>query len=154
MGFQGYITIKGTKQGQFKGEKPGAAKGLIPILTLHNHISIPLDPTTGSSTGKLQHMPIMITKTWGAASPQFLEALFTNEVLSSVSMTFNQVGFDGKEATFFTIKLVNAVVCGFRQYVGSAPGLTDPANALEEISMTYQKIEVSNLPAGTSATGS
>jgi type VI secretion system Hcp family effector len=61
------------------------------------------------------------------------------------------VGSDGKQATFFTINLTNAAVVGMRQYVGSAPGLTDNANALDDISLTYQKIEISDTDAKTSA---
>ena len=93
----------------------------------------------------------MITKEWGAASPQFLEALWTNEILDTVSFTFNRPTSAGKEETYFSILLTNAVVCEIRQYVGRAPGLTDNANALEDISFTYQKIEVSDTVAKTSA---
>jgi type VI secretion system secreted protein Hcp len=74
-----------------------------------------------------------------------------SEVLTTVSLTFNRPASDGKEQTYFTILLTNALVVQIKQYVGSAPDLTDNANALEDISLTYQKIEISDIDAKTSA---
>jgi type VI secretion system secreted protein Hcp len=154
MALQGFIVVTGAKQGQFKGESTDPAQsGQIPIFGLQNNVSFPTDPATGAISGTIQHTPIVITKTWGAASPQFLQALFTNEVLTSVSMTFSQPAAAGKDETFFTINMVNAAVSGVRQYVGGVPALTDAANALEDISLTYQKIEFRDTIAQTSAVG-
>jgi type VI secretion system secreted protein Hcp len=153
MSFQGFIAVKGAKQGQFKGESTNPAQGdLIPILNFQNQVSLPIDHATGAASGTRQHTPIVVTKQWGAASPQFFQALVTSEILQTVELTFNRVGSDGNEATYFTIDLVNAVVVEIHQYVGSAPGLTDNPNALEDISLTYQKIKISDLDAQTSAT--
>ena len=152
MAFEAYATVTGKKQGQFKGESTDPKQSdLIPILAFQNHVSFSTDPATGAATGKSQHTPIVITKQWGAASPQFYEALLTNESLSTVSFTFDSPTSKGVEMTFFTIVLTNALVCGIRQYVGSSPGLTDQANALEDISLTYQKIEITDTIAKTSA---
>jgi type VI secretion system secreted protein Hcp len=152
MAFQGFMAVKGAKQGQFKGESTNApTSDLIPILNFQNQVSLPIDPGTGTASGKRQHTPIIVTKVWGAASPQFYQALVNNEILQTVAFTFNRVGANGKEATYFTINLTNAVVVKIHQDVGGAAGLTDNANALEDISLTYQKIEVSDTDAKTSA---
>ena len=152
MAFQGFMAVKGVKQGQFKGESTSTPQSdLIPILDIQNQVSLPIDPATGAASGKRQHTPIIATKAWGAASPQFYQALVNNEILQTVAFTFNKVGSNGKEATYFTINLTHAVVVEIRQYVGGAPGLTDNANALEDISFTYQKIEVADADAKTSA---
>jgi type VI secretion system secreted protein Hcp len=152
MAFEAYATVKGVKQGQFHGEstKPKQTN-LIPIVAFQNKASFSTDPATGAATSKLQHTPIVITKQWGAASPQFFEALVTQETLSTVSFTFDSPTSKGVEQTFFTIVLTNALICGIQQYVGSAPGLSDAANALEDISFTYQKIEITDTIAKTSA---
>jgi type VI secretion system secreted protein Hcp len=152
MSFQGFMAVKGAKQGLFKGESTNPTQSdLIPILNFQNQVSLPIDPGTGAASGKRQHSPIVVTKAWGAASPQFYQALVNSEVLQTVAFTFNRVGSNGKVGTYFTINLTNAVAVEIRQYVGGAPGLTDNANALEDISLTYQKIEVADTDAKTSA---
>jgi type VI secretion system secreted protein Hcp len=152
MAFEAYVAVKGKKQGQFHGESTNPKQtSLIPIVAFQNQVSFSTDPATGAPTSKSLHTPIVITKQWGAASPQFFEALVTQETLSTVSFTFDSPTSKGVEQTFFTIALTNALVCGIRQYVGSAPGLSDPANALEDISFTYQKIEITDTIAKTSA---
>ncbi len=153
MAFQAFITVEGVKQGQFKGESTAAGQSaLIPIFNFQSQVSQPTDPTTGAASGKRRHSPITITKQFGAASPQFYQALVTGETLKSASITFTRHSPDGIEVTYFKILLTNAVVVGIHQFIGGAPGLTENANALEEISVTYQKIQITDLDAQTSAT--
>jgi type VI secretion system secreted protein Hcp len=151
MAFLAYMTVKGAKQGQFKGE--GTDPTHIPIVNFQNQVSVPIDPATGAASGKLQHTPIVVTKEWGAASPQFFQAAWNEEILTSVSISFSDKSASGTDTVYFTVALTNAVVVGIRQYVGSAPGLTGDSNALEDISLTYQKIEISDIPGKTSAAG-
>jgi type VI secretion system secreted protein Hcp len=153
MAFQGFITVVGERQGQFKGESTDANKpGPIPIFNFENGVSLPFDQATGSPTGTHVRDPVVLIKKIGAASPQFYRSLVTNETLTTVSVTFNQPNAAGTLAPFFTIVLTNASVVRIRQSVTVAPGLTDSANPLEEISLTYRKIELSDIDAATSAT--
>ena len=118
--------------------------------SLQNRVSLPIDPGTGAASGK-PAQPDRCHKGLGCSLPQFYQALVNSEVLQTVAFTFNRVGSNGKVGTYFTINLTNAVAVEIRQYVGGAPGLTDNANALEDISLTYQKIEVADTDAKTSA---
>ena len=48
-------------------------------------LDVSLDTATGHASGKRQYKPLTITKEWGAAPPQILEAAATSEVLATVS---------------------------------------------------------------------
>jgi type VI secretion system secreted protein Hcp len=151
MAFKAYVSIRGTKQGQFKGESSDPKSDLIPIVDFQNRVTLPIDLSSGTASGKRQHSPVTITKEWGASSPQFFQALSTSEILETVSMEFFRPASNGKEEVFFTIVLTKAFVCEIRQFIGSAPGSPDAANELEAISFTYQKIEIKDTIANTSA---
>src|SRR4249920_960420 len=71
-----YISVKGQKQGPFKGEAlQKGAEGKIAGLKFRHELMSPRDPASGLPTGKRQHRPVIITKEWGAASPQLFQAL-------------------------------------------------------------------------------
>jgi type VI secretion system secreted protein Hcp len=122
MAYEAYVSIKGTKQGQIKGEgTQGKRKDKwVPILSFHYSVQSPRDVATGLASGKREHKPIVITKEWGAASPQILQALTTNEVLSSVEIEFTKTD-RGHETVYQTIKLTNASIVAFGPHVGSTP---------------------------------
>jgi type VI secretion system secreted protein Hcp len=95
-------------------------------------------------SGKRQHQPIIFTKEWGAASPQLFQAAATNEILKNVAFDFHQGG-NGKPAEiFYTIKLTNASIVSIRQY-------EDHGKYLEDIALTFAKIEVEHRPSRTTA---
>lgn len=102
-----YVAIKGTKQGQFKGEAP--QPNLVDKIMAHKflyEVSSPRDIASGQASGKRQHKPMVIVKEWGAASPQLFQALVTNELLPEVLVDF--VGVDqrtGQEMLTHRIRL-------------------------------------------------
>jgi type VI secretion system secreted protein Hcp len=111
-----YVSIKGMKQGPFKGEVlQKGFEGKIAGLKFHYDVLSPRDPATGMATGKRQHKPVMITKEWGAASPQLFQALVTNEVLSEVVIDFVSVDPKGVMALSHSIKLTNAGIADISQ---------------------------------------
>ncbi|TDX02095.1 type VI secretion system tube protein TssD [Dinghuibacter silviterrae] len=138
-----YVTIQGNKQGTFKG-------GRIECVGFSYGISQPMDVGTGMVTGKRQHTPIVIVKRLDASSPQLLQAASSNESLKTVTIEFSRPG-EGK--AFQTIKLTNASVVKINQYGGTASPekLLPNGNVLEEISFSFQKIEVTNVDGKTSA---
>lgn len=84
-----FVSIKGSKQGQFKGELHEAGHTAeIGGLRLSMKLDVPQDAATGRASGRRQYQPLIITKEWGAASPQILQAAATNEVLTTVSLRF------------------------------------------------------------------
>lgn len=137
------VAIEGAKQGRFKGEGSGdALKEKLIGLAFEYEIKTPRDPATGAATGKRQHQPIVFTKEWGAASPQLFQAAATNESLKSVVFEFYPAAPGGASEPFYTIRLTNAAVSSIRQH-------TLDGRYVEEISLTFAKIEVEHKPSKT-----
>jgi type VI secretion system secreted protein Hcp len=138
------MTVQGAHQGKFKGETvdPHHTPGAIPVAALNYEIKAPTDPATGMVSGKRQHSPVVITKAWGASSPQFLEALVTNEVLSNVTLEFYRASPTGMEEVESTMKLTDAQVVDAKEVAAQG------ANQ-QEISLTFRKIEITNADGTT-----
>jgi len=124
------MTIEGTKQGVFPGAKAGGIAG----LRFSYAAMSPRDLASGQASGNRQHSPIVVTKMVGTASPQIFQALTTNEVLKSVLVVL-----PGEEGSGYTIKLSNATVSEIKQYTEELNGR---AVVLEDVSFTFQRIEV------------
>jgi type VI secretion system secreted protein Hcp len=152
MAYNFYISMEGVKQGRFKGEltdplhkdKMGGVEFGYGI-TVHN------DPVSGQASGKRQHKPIVIVKEWGAATPQILTALATNEVLKSVSLEFVRALPGGAEEVFQTIKLTGATVIDMQQYTSRQPSNID-AKELDRVEFAFHKIEITNKDGNTTFT--
>ncbi len=154
MAYEFYVTIEGTKQGKFKGESiRDKHKDKIEGLAFEWKVQSPRDIATGQASGKRQHMPIRITKEWGAASPQIVQALTTNEVLKSVLFEFIRTTADGAEEVHHTIKILNATISEVHPFISMTKHeeRTD-VHELEEVAFTYQRIEIENKPGKTMAT--
>ena len=133
-------TLRGGKQGKIEGIK------------FFYQLSSPRDVATGQATGRRQHSPITFTKEWGAASPQLVQAAVTNEVLRSVTFEFVKTNPNGQEITYETFTLTNATVASLKRYIATPAGSEQPdQRALEDVTLTFQKIEIKNTVAGTAA---
>src|ERR1035437_6118285 len=91
------VSIQGAKQGWFRGEGPGKASNppTMPLVNFRYELVIPRDPASGLPTGARQHKPIVITREWGPVTSQILQALLTNEVLTSVTVEFVKTNANG-----------------------------------------------------------
>jgi type VI secretion system secreted protein Hcp len=114
----GTITINGAKHGPF-------SQSPMVLIGLSHEIVSPRDPASGLPTGKRQHKPIVITKQMDSATPLFLDALLTNETLTSVLIGLSRGG-----QPLGTIKLTNASLASY-----------DLHGTTETWSLTYQRIE-------------
>jgi type VI secretion system secreted protein Hcp len=151
MAIQAFVSIKGTKQGQFKGESNKAnRKDWIPVVGFTMGLKSPRDAATGQATGKRQLEPVTFLKEWGAASPQGLTACSTNEVLTSVLFEFITTGPAGAELVGQTVTLTNATISEVLRATGgpgerpgsiSIPAGTD-TKGFETWSLTFAKIQV------------
>jgi len=150
MAQQMYVTIKGVKQGLFKGQ---GRDGKITLVSFEYEVVSQHDPASGQATGRRQHHPIVIRKEVDAASPMLFQALVTNEVLSSVNFEFLTSSQEGREVVDYTILLTNAMVALFRESVrtGEQGGPPVDSRRLDEVSFTFQKIEIVNLSGKTQA---
>jgi type VI secretion system secreted protein Hcp len=146
-----YISVEGTKQGKFKGETSmvKGPTGQSRVLKFSYGVISPRDVSTGQSTGKRQHKPIVITREPGAASPQFFTALVTNEALKPVVIRFLRGNVKtGVNELQQIITLTNPSISDFRQYVG------DDGRWLEDVAFTFQQIQIENHPGKTTAVDS
>lgn len=146
-----YITFEGARQGRFSGESQQPNRALQSEgLKYECQVEIPRDKNTGLPSGRRQYKPVVITKEWGAATPQLLEAMATGEVIKSVKMEFVKTLPDGTEEVWQTITLTGAQVVGINQ-------MTDEEGKgnyrqLEEISFIFDKIEVVHRASKNSVT--
>jgi type VI secretion system secreted protein Hcp len=157
--FEYYVLIEGTKQGMFANESArNNHASRVVGLNFDYLVTVPRDPATGISRGKRLHGPVVMTKEWGAASPQLFQALVSNELLKSVVFEFYQNSSQGEEELATTIKLTNATVTDIHQYSPSATNATggklSGANRrqLEDVSFTFGSIEIQHVPGKTMAT--
>ena len=157
MALQAWMSITGTKQGPFKGETTDATRKnkWMPVLGFSCNVTSPHDPITGMSSGKRSWTPITVIKQWGAASPQILTALTTNESLATVEFEFERTNADGTTVVYQSITLVNASLAAVNQSTANASS-PQPANSevnlseLEQLQFVFQMIEVSNQDGPTS----
>ncbi len=130
--FDTYITITGSRQGQFKGESGSDQIRLVSVVR-----DTPME--AAMPMGKRVHSTITITKKIDMASPKFAQALVTNEVLPLVVINFQ--GASGGEKTAQKIVLKNATILSVRKAGGN-----------EMITLDYQNIEVTWVKGGVSST--
>jgi type VI secretion system secreted protein Hcp len=157
MSMQAYMTVKGQKQGQFHAETTqNKLRDVIPILAMQMGVVAPRDVTSGMATGRRQYKPVMITKRWGAASPQALTACVTNEDLQDVTITFTQTNPMGQQYTSQTIRLTDANIIEIERFTRCQDGTLLLATnnvdtlELETWSLTFRKIEVDDNPTSIS----
>jgi type VI secretion system secreted protein Hcp len=98
------VMVKGQTQGNFS-DTP------IDVTAVAHEIVSPRDPASGLPTGKRQHKPIVLTMAWGPSTPRFLQALVTNENLTTFKLTL----IDNGQAVA-TIELTNASVAQFDEH--------------------------------------
>ncbi len=153
MAYEYYVSIEGAKQGKFKGESIREAwKEKIPAIGFEYEVKSPRDAASGLATGKRQHQPVTIVKQWGASSPQIFQALVTNELLKTVLFEFVRTNSNGEEQVFYTIKLTNATIVSFHPHINQQNSNSNDIPETEEVSFTFQKIELENKLAKTMAT--
>jgi type VI secretion system secreted protein Hcp len=150
MAYQFHVTVTGSKQGVFKGDSAkDKDKNKIIGLGFRYGASINVAAATGAATGKRQYSPITFTKQWGAASPQFIQALATNENLTVVLFEFTKITPSGEEKVYYTIKLIDARVSSLEQFSGNLSAIASSTAELDEISLVFHKIEIHSVDGNT-----
>jgi len=162
MALQAWISVKGAKQGQFKGEATVAARRdkWMAALGFTMGVIAPRDTASGQASGRRQYQPVTIVKAWGAASPQGLTACATNEVMTEVDIEFTRQSPTGQEVVYQTVRLINASFAQIARFTGRPDGSEDTPSAghtgtadmveLERWAFTFQKIEVHDNDGNTS----
>lgn len=153
--YEFYVTIIGAWQGRLPGEAPaGPHEGkLVGLAYDQASISPAAETGTGRRGGKLTLQPVRFTKEWGAASPALLQAIATNEALTSVVFEFVGTSDEGVQEVFHRVTLADARVVELRPFVDldAEPSSLMPLPPLEEVAIAYGGITVENLAHGTAA---
>jgi len=149
MSFQYYVSIKGQKQGQLKGES-SKSKGTdkwLPCTSFQYAVVSPVDAALGKPSGKRNHSPLVITRETDSASPVLFNARWNNEVLTEVVL---QKEFHGHITQRIT--LTNATISelghAFRPLSGEHSEHDN--DLLEQYKFTFTKILVENVAGSTS----
>ncbi len=131
--FDTYMTINGTRQGQFKGEQMSEK---IPVSSVSHNITM----ASRMATGRSQHGQITIQRMVDAASPKLMQAMNTHEPLNDVTIVFRTTGA-GAGKTVQTLNLKDALISSVR-----VSGRT------ESITIEYATIMVTWTDGGKTAT--
>lgn len=152
-----YVVVEGTKQGLFANESiVGNHPNRLVGRDFDYLVKVPRDVATGMVSGKRQHGPVVLTREWGAATPQLFQALFSNEVLKAVTFEFYQTNQNGEEELGGLVKLTNATVVEIHQHgSASSGGAQHPTGLdtrrLEDVSFSFTGIEIQHPPGKTMA---
>jgi type VI secretion system secreted protein Hcp len=159
MAFPAFFSVKGIKQGQFKGEakEESRADKWMTVRYFGMELEAPRDAASGLPTGKRQWKPIKVVKEWGAASPQGLSACATNELLSEVAFDFMRTDASGVEYVYQTLTLTEASIADVVRFTGGPEALVaggkraswEESGELEAWSFTFRKIELVDKDGGT-----
>ena len=143
----GYLAARGQKQGDIKGGATEKGReGSIPLISVAYDVERSFDPGSGQPTGKRVHKPISVVKVIDRATPTLLQALVSNEILTSVKIEF-WWPFPEAVSPYFIISLTNALVVG----ITLNPSGDDASHEYEQVQFTYQKIAWTYPQTGDSA---
>jgi type VI secretion system Hcp family effector len=124
----GTVTVEPTKQKPFGAEK---------YLSMTYDIKSPRDAATGQATGRRQHGLVCFVRTPSQTTPAWYSAAVNNEPLKSVT-------FDDGTLRF---KLTNAFAANVKFFERDKI-------ALEEICLTFQKIDITHIKSGATSSDS
>lgn len=151
---------KGLVYGMTSGSKNITPRSLksVEVDAFQYGAQSPRDANSGLAAGKRQHQPLTITKEVDAGSPLFFTRVSNNNLLQRLNIKLVKTNSQGKEAPYCTISLTNATIVNYKRYSAKSflqrPSTAPAPSAreLEEISFAFQKIEISNVFGGVSAT--
>jgi type VI secretion system secreted protein Hcp len=127
--FQSYVSFKGAKQGQLKGESSKSSrrdKSWFVLQAFDFGGESPVDASRSAAAGKRAHKPFSLTKEVDGATPLLLQAHLTNEMFESVIVqTVNDQNQVSK-----TITLTNAIISEIKT-----------SGHIESISFIYDSME-------------
>ncbi|HEY4348676.1 MAG TPA: type VI secretion system tube protein TssD [Gaiellaceae bacterium] len=150
MAIKAYLSMKGQRQGQIKGgvTEPGRLDE-IAVYDLAYSLVSPRDSATGLPTGKRLHHPVQITCPTGLQTPKVFQAAATNENLTEFKIDFWLPNRNGISTNAFRLELTNGSVAEFDLNLEQEGGVEE---LLDQYSFTFQKIALTWLSGGISAT--
>jgi type VI secretion system Hcp family effector len=151
------MTVEGDRQGKFKGESTTQRERNADKIEVYG---ITMEVGTGSDAGSVlasrrrQFQPLLVKKPTGAASPQFFQALVSNETLRRVVIEFRGYDANGQEMIIYTITLESVRVSNFKQVADipvNGKSQSQGNFLFDEIKLSYQKITIESNTGKTMA---
>lgn len=125
-------------------------EGTSELIELDHLIIRNIDPSTGLPSGRIQHLPITVTKEIDEATVILHERMTRNQIISTMKLLwFRNNRQTGEEEGYFEINLTNASVVSMETFV---PLTLIPENVvfghMERVSFVYETIEWIWIPDG------
>ena len=142
-GVVAYVTITGAKSGQIKGTSTlRGNEGKIECIGFSYLAKGQVSSSSGAGAGKSAGGTIVLVKHVDSSTPALMQALASNEVLTSVIIEFYK-GNGDRMALTQTVKLTNAYISQVFQYAGTtALDKSSDSNPSEELTFNAQRIEL------------
>ncbi len=142
MALNAYLNLTGDVHGKVEGSVTRMGRErTIEVNAVDHEVSSPRDATSGKSTGRRQHGPIVILKEVDRSSPVLYSMLAGNERASEWRLDFWRPSRSGREQQYYTIELVDATISEIRTEMldnNLSQNRTQPVR--ETVAFTYQKI--------------
>ena len=124
------------------------------VVSIGGEVGILGIPASGPpSTGAHQHRPFVVRKAWSPGTPQSLSAIAHSEKLSSVIFVCWVTDGMARSSLGYTVKLTDAHVLDLRWHTAlGTEGELPKGPLMEEISLTYERIELTATNGKVSAT--
>jgi type VI secretion system secreted protein Hcp len=111
-----YLYLEGETQGHIKGSVTQLGReGLIMVIAYSHIISSPRDTKSCQPSGRLNHLPLSITKEVDKSTPLLLQAFANNERMMQFRLEFWQPSSTGAEEQHYTVELRDAYIAGIHQ---------------------------------------
>jgi type VI secretion system Hcp family effector len=144
------MTISGAGQDGAKGSVVRVGQGSAEIPLINVTRSSGIDSTTGRASGRGPQKTITVEKVYGANSQQLEQALAENMLLREIVIAFKAGGpVKGSESTGMGVKSKAAERLVLKN--ATITQITQTRN-VQQISITYEAIEVTYTSGGTAAT--
>lgn len=142
MAYQAYVSIRGSKQGMFKGNssKKAMADKWIEVFHFEMTVASPRDVSTGQATGKRAHKPIRFAIETSTATQQLMSALVNNETLLNVNFEFHRKNAEGSDYVYYTITLTDASVARVGVTESNRAGRNHDVHEWSDVELTFGKI--------------
>lgn len=113
----------------------------VQILAMDHDVIIPVDPKDATATGARQHGAMELTANIDKAYVNMMKACCTSTAIKSIEVDFYEIGDDGKQKKYFTIKLEKARVTDVRTWFPDVDDTaTDKYKHMVTYGLRYEKI--------------
>lgn len=136
-----YLYLEGETQGVIEGSVTQAGREDTIMVIAYSHIiSSPRDETCQPS-GKLNHLPVSITKEIDKSTPLLFKAFVDHERMKEFRLEFWQPSSSGQEVQHYTVILEGAYIAGINQEMLNNKYLENMQHKeREHISFTYDQV--------------